>query len=67
MCKLKIPKNKKAGGVSLGPQRPAIRQSSKYQFLKYMSSPKNSNHKFFITQGRRVFEKPANWSERIRQ
>lgn len=61
------PGKKKAGLVGLGHRGPAvIRQSLNYQFLRYLSSPKNSNHKFFLTQGRRVFQRPANWNVRLR-
>lgn len=31
-----------------------------------LSCPKTTNHKYFFTQGRRVFERPANWDVRLR-
>jgi hypothetical protein len=36
----------------------------RYSTQKCLST---QNHKFFLTQGRRVFERPANWDARLRR
>ena len=65
MYGLKTP-NKNAG-LRATPQRPAttINQSIRYTTRESLSSTKQPNHTFFLTQGRHVFERPANWNVRL--
>jgi len=60
MCKLTVP-NKKAGWQAGGYGE---FQRIPYHPAKGSSSP---NHKFFLTMGRHVFERPANWNVRLRK
>ena len=57
--------NKKAG-LGLGPQRPATIRQHPLNYKLY-SGLSSANHKFFLTQGRRVFQRPANWNVRLRR
>jgi hypothetical protein len=63
MCNF-IAENKNAG-ARLGPRQPAIdRQLSSIRY-RQLSVLSMGDHSFFISQGRRVFQRPANANVRL--